>query len=353
MPATPSHERSTQNTANKESIAKDETNLFHASPLTVSVMIFANVLFTVGLVLINKAVFVRYHFPYSTTLLLFHLLSNTIYTAFYKLVCETEERNPQFHWKSTLPLSFLFVASIVFMNLSLMTNSVGFYQISKVLMTPALALIESVYMKNEMSSSLKLSLIGICLGATLVTVSDVHTSFVGLIISFIAVAITVVYQVYVTIRVKQLKVSTNEVMNCMAPQASVMLLFFIPFTDKIMPHQILYMVLVEGIPTETMIFVAITCLFSVGANLTSFNLVVYTSPLTFQVINHLKTTIIIAGGTIFFENEIGLRNICGIAIVLAAAFAYTYIKHLKQLELTKGQAQPEITKRNESQDSAA
>ena len=71
-----------------------------------------------------------------------------------------------------LPMAAAFVGYIVFWNLSLQLNSVGFYQLSKILIAPAIILIEAVWFK-KVPSRLELSAVGVlCLGVTLATVSD-------------------------------------------------------------------------------------------------------------------------------------------------------------------------------------
>ena len=71
-----------------------------------------------------------------------------------------------------LPLAAAFVGYIVFWNLSLQLNSVGFYQLSKILIAPAIILIEAVWFK-KVPTRLELASVGVlCMGVTLATVSD-------------------------------------------------------------------------------------------------------------------------------------------------------------------------------------
>lgn len=71
-----------------------------------------------------------------------------------------------------LPMAAAFVGYIVFWNLSLQLNSVGFYQLSKILIAPAIILIEAVWFK-KVPTRLELASVGVlCMGVTLATVSD-------------------------------------------------------------------------------------------------------------------------------------------------------------------------------------
>lgn len=71
-----------------------------------------------------------------------------------------------------MPLAAAFVGYIVFWNLSLQLNSVGFYQLSKILIAPAIIIIEAIWFKKY-PGRLELAAVALlCIGVTLATVSD-------------------------------------------------------------------------------------------------------------------------------------------------------------------------------------
>ncbi len=63
---------------------------------------------------------------------------------------------------------------VVFNNLSLQYNSVGSYQLMKVMTTPVIAAIQYFGYGIRMDTKLTLSLIPICLGVILATVNDLE-----------------------------------------------------------------------------------------------------------------------------------------------------------------------------------
>lgn len=83
-----------------------------------------------------------------------------------------------------LPLAAAFVGYIVFWNLSLQLNSVGFYQLSKIFIAPAIIILEAVWF-SKLPSRLELAAVALlCIGVTLATVSDsevsiLHTACLG------------------------------------------------------------------------------------------------------------------------------------------------------------------------------
>ena len=70
------------------------------------------------------------------------------------------------------PLAAAFVGYVVLWNLSLQLNPVGFYQLAKIAITPALLVIEAVFYAKR-PTRLELAAVGIlCVGITLATVTD-------------------------------------------------------------------------------------------------------------------------------------------------------------------------------------
>ena len=82
-----------------------------------------------------------------------------------------------------LPLAAAFVGYIVFWNLSLQLNSVGFYQLSKILIAPAIIILEAVWF-SKLPSRLELAAVALlCIGVTLATVSDSEVTALTLLTS--------------------------------------------------------------------------------------------------------------------------------------------------------------------------
>lgn len=61
---------------------------------------------------------------------------------------------------------------VVFNNLSLQYNSVGFYQLMKVLTTPVVVVLQNAMYGVDLPLNLKLSLVPVCIGVAMATVSD-------------------------------------------------------------------------------------------------------------------------------------------------------------------------------------
>ena len=75
-----------------------------------------------------------------------------------------------------LPLALAFVGYVVTQNVSLRLNTVGFYQISKISITPGVLVLEAVLFKRYPTTKELLSVVVVCLGVALATVTDTQVT---------------------------------------------------------------------------------------------------------------------------------------------------------------------------------
>ena len=79
-------------------------------------------------------------------------------------------------------------------------NTVGFYQLSKICITPAVLVFDAVTSKTYPTRKEIAAVCVLCIGVTLATVADgsVSTNLVGFLIAIAAICTTAVYQVLLT-----------------------------------------------------------------------------------------------------------------------------------------------------------
>ena len=85
----------------------------------------------------------------------------------------------------------------VLANYSLLLNSVGVYQLSKVLVTPAIVAFERMRGGGKLSRERLACLALVSIGVTVVTVSDVAVNFYGLLVAVINILVAGYYKVRV------------------------------------------------------------------------------------------------------------------------------------------------------------
>lgn len=71
---------------------------------------------------------------------------------------------------------------------------------------------------------------------------------------------------------------------------------------------------------------AVSCVLALGVNISNYLVLGKTSPLTYQVLGHLKTILILVLGFVTFNKTIDFRNVIGIVIAMVGVVAYTEVR---------------------------
>lgn len=122
----------------------------------VSVCLAINVVLSISIILLNKAVYTHVHFP-NMTLTCVHFVFTTIGMVFCRVFgLFTFKLLPLRHM---VPVSLTFCGFVVLTNLSLQSNTVGTYQIIKSMTTPVIIFIQSVFYARLFSLPVKLTLV--------------------------------------------------------------------------------------------------------------------------------------------------------------------------------------------------
>lgn len=130
-----------------------------------------------------------------------------------------------------LPISLFFCGFLILGNLSLAYNTVGFYQLAKIMTTPTVVLLNFALFGITVSWQTLGSVIMSCFGVALVTTQFVLSNPFGTVIAVAAWTITALYQIWIGKKIKDLSVSAPQLLLNQAPVSVVLLLCFAPFVD--------------------------------------------------------------------------------------------------------------------------
>ena len=164
----------------------------HASTIFV---ICTSIASSVLLIFSNKYLMDVYKFRYVFTLTGLHFLFGGLSLKFISVVFNTFETKG-------MPLLQRFlvgasgVGSIALMNFSLQTNSVGTYQLMKLLVIPTVMVIQYVTAGTSSPLQEKLCLMVLLLGVGISTVTDVSLSTVGLVFGIVSVVATAQFNIW-------------------------------------------------------------------------------------------------------------------------------------------------------------
>ncbi|EAN85729.1 hypothetical protein C3747_211g65 [Trypanosoma cruzi] len=277
-----------------------------------------NAFSSIAIVFCNKLIFEDHDFRASTTLTLIHFVMTFLGLVF--CLAGGMFKFKRLSLMKVMPLSVSFCGFVVLTNMSLMYNSVGFYQLMKVLTTPLLVLMETVIYDKKFSKKIKVSLLLICFGVSVATVTDSEVNLVGTLVALSALFVTCQYQIWVGTKQKDLGCDSFQLLLYQAPLSSVLLLPIAYFTELRRLHypcnDTLSVILLSG-------FVAFI------VNLSIFLVIGKTSPVTYNVLGHFKLCVILLIGHVFFDGPMGSKRFLGVLLTLVGVFWYTHLKAAK------------------------
>ncbi|RCV34565.1 hypothetical protein SEVIR_7G179000v4 [Setaria viridis] len=274
---------------------------------------------SVAIVICNKALISTLGFPFATTLTSWHLMVTfcTLHVAQRLHFFEPKAIDGQ----TVILFGLLNGTSIGLLNLSLGFNSIGFYQMTKLAIIPFTVLLETIFLKKRFSESIKLSLLVLLLGVGIASVTDLKLNLLGSILSGLAIATTCVGQILTNTIQKRLKVSSTQLLYQSAPYQAAILFATGPFVDQLLTNRSVF---AHKYSAPVLAFIVLSCLIAVSVNFSTFLVIGTTSPVTYQVLGHLKTCLVLSFGYTLLHDPFTLRNILGILVAIFGMALYSY-----------------------------
>ncbi|EFN55539.1 hypothetical protein CHLNCDRAFT_11965, partial [Chlorella variabilis] len=214
-----------------------------------------------------------------------------------------------------LPLAAAYVAYIVLCNLNLNINPVGFYQITKIAVAPAVLAIDYLYYGKKASPRVTASVLVVCLGVGLATITDpqLSSNLSGLAAGFGSVAATALYQIWAGSKQKELGMGSMQLLHQYVPLAALLLGALVAILEPVGwfqrgPDTILGYAFTPG----SVAAIAVSSVLGLLVNLSTFLVIGATSSLTYNVVGHVKTVLILSGGVLFFGDTMPPKKMAGI-----------------------------------------
>ncbi|RKP27535.1 triose-phosphate transporter family-domain-containing protein [Syncephalis pseudoplumigaleata] len=290
----------------------------HADRRRTTAAILLNIGSSVGIVMVNKLVFEVHAFNFATFVTVIHFCCTWIGLVVCARLGAFEPKPVA--WRRMLGLCASFCGFVVLTNLSLQYNSVGFYQMAKVLTTPAVALIQFLFYGKTFARPTIISLAVICLGVGIANVTDVQMNFVGTVYALAGVVVTSLYQVWIGSEQKALQLLPPQLLYRQAPMSALMLLpcvFLLDDVPALMRYELTFGALCSILLSGVLAFLV---------NWSIFAVIGRTSAITYNVVGHAKLCLIIVGGFILFSYPLDWRNLGGIFIALVGIYLYSKVK---------------------------
>ena len=298
-----------------------------------------NVSCSVSLVLVNKLVFAGgFRFPMSLTFLHFGF-TVLFYRAMAAAAFFEPKGVPAFE---ACKVAAFGVGSIGFMNVSLNLNSVGFYQISKLSIVPCTLVVQYVLFGATVSRKVKLSLALLLLGLALATVTDVQLNAPGLLMATLAVGTTACFQLWQGSKQREFELTGTQLQAAVSAWQAAQSLCAAAALENLCADRgagaaqpcataVSFAAAPPAGGEHTLGLVLLTCFIALGTNFSSFGLIGRTSAITFQVVGHAKTCLVLIGGYVLFpspnfDETQFYHNIAGVSIAMVGVILYGHVK---------------------------
>ena len=218
--------------------------------------------------------------------------------------------------------------SIIFMNLNLASNSVGFYQMSKLSCIPTTLILESMIgtRQQHLNMMMLTSLTFIIVGMLLVAVHEVSFTAIGMVWATLAILATSSAQVFFGPLQRDLGMNALQLLYHTSPLLTCGSFVIVPLfedTELLMKTRITSNIFSD---------IFCSCLMAVMLNATNYVVLGWASPLTYQVLGHLKTILILVTGIAFFDQWPSDRALAGIVIAMIGVLMYSEENRQQQLK---------------------
>eukprot|EP00475_Leptophrys_vorax_P036287 TRINITY_DN6102_c0_g1_i1.p1 TRINITY_DN6102_c0_g1~~TRINITY_DN6102_c0_g1_i1.p1 ORF type:complete len:394 (+),score=111.71 TRINITY_DN6102_c0_g1_i1:84-1184(+) len=283
---------------------------------------------SVGIILVNKVIMTNFGFKFVFSLTTLHFLAQAV---LMELVVYMGVIKPaKLPFKDNVLTAACGVASIAFMNYNLQFNSVGFYQMSKLMCVPLMVVIQSHYYGKVFSGKIKFALFLVLFGVGITGVTDVQVNTIGLIFGALAVFSTTQFQIWQGAKKDQHKVTPIQITHSVSFPLAIICgtcAFFLEGLGEpsVMNHEF------QGL--KEFGYIGLSCAFAISVNICSFTLIGNFSPITYQVIGHMKTVLVLLGGFVLFgfKGTTGqlLYNLLGIAVAMVGVIIYGHLTSIQ------------------------
>lgn len=272
------------------------------------------------MIFVNKVLMSRdgpYGFLYATTLCGFHYITTA--------VAMWGAEHMGFSKPAKIPLkdlSSLVVAasmSLASLNLSLMLNSVGFYQISKLAIVPFVCVVEAFFFGKPMTLPTVIAAAIVVSGVAVVSVTDVSVRLLGALVAAVSVVASGMQQIICGDLQKRHNVTSNQLLSMSAPYQGMLVISFAPFVDKWMAKSWVFH---YNFTFPAVSFIMFSCAIAIFVNISQYMCLGRFSATSFQVMGHAKTVLVLLIGWAVFGDEISWRKFTGMCLAVLGMIVY-------------------------------
>ncbi|KAK6947117.1 Sugar phosphate transporter domain [Dillenia turbinata] len=279
-----------------------------------------NFFVAVGIIMANKLVMGRVGFNFPIFLTLIHYVFAWILLGVIKVFSLLPASPPT----KTTPFSSLFALGTVMAfssglaNASLKHNSVGFYQMAKISVTPTIVLAEFIWYKKTISFEKVIALAVVSIGVAVATVTDLEFNFFGACIAIAWIIPSATNKILWSNMQHRHNWTALALMWKTTPTTIFFLLALMPCLD---PPGVLSFKWDVNNTSAIFISAALGFLLQLSGALA----LGATSAVSHVVLGQFKTCVILLAGYLLFGSDPGFISICGAVVALGGMTVYTLL----------------------------
>ncbi|XP_071724583.1 nucleotide-sugar uncharacterized transporter 1-like [Rutidosis leptorrhynchoides] len=278
-----------------------------------------NFLVAVGIIFINKWVLKTVGFQYPVCLTFIHYAVSWVLLAILNVFSLLPASAPVKSARFTLfTLGFIMSLSTGLANVSLKYNSVGFYQMAKIAVTPSIVLAEFILFKKRVSLFKVVALTVVSIGIAIATVTDLQFSFFGACVAVAWIIPSAVNKILWSNLQQRENWTALALMWKTTPVTLLFLISMIPWLDP--PG-------VVSFPWNFHNTMAILLSAFLGFLLQWSGALALgaTSAISHVVLGQFKTCVLLLGSYYLFDANPGIISIGGAFVAIAGMSYYTYL----------------------------
>lgn len=315
-------------------VVKSASNSFPIAPnpsnLEVAAVIAFNFFSSTGIVSANKLVF-NSGFKFATTLTFIHFVCTFIGLC---LLAQLGVYQPKsLDIRKAAKLSLAGMGFVVFSNLSLQFNSVGFYQVMKHMTVVGVVIIEAALFQKYLGREFWGAITCICVGVTISGATDFKLNLIGTVYALLNILCTSFYQIWCGSLQKSLDANPLQLQLYIAPLSALFIIPFVPLFDNYIPSSPLS-IFNFAFNVPLLYNIGITGVLALCVNISIFLLIGKTSAVTYNVAGNGKTAFLLTADFLFFGRPFQLANVVGLSITFAGVIWYTRLKLKAQTKAT-------------------
>eukprot|EP00668_Euglena_longa_P042950 GGOE01056872.1.p1 GENE.GGOE01056872.1~~GGOE01056872.1.p1 ORF type:complete len:342 (+),score=125.58 GGOE01056872.1:73-1098(+) len=298
-----------------------------------------NVFSGVCIIMVNKVLMGPKHcnFTFATCICALHFLITSLASEIGIQIglCTRADKSIQFATKDLWTFTIVANLSIVTLNTSLMINSILLYQVAKLAIVPFTCFVEMAWYSRRFSGVTIMFITLTLIGMAMVSVSEfqISSSVLGMVAALSSIVFAGLQQLLCRHYQKQYDMPSNALLAKTAFAQGSTLLLFGPVLDRAFSGRwITEYEFTDGFVVQMLL---LSSFLALGVNFSQFLVLGRFSAVTFQIMGHLKTMLVLLLGWWLFGGMVSSVQLVGMALALSGMFGYGWSTNTPAKEVAR------------------